>query len=68
MKIALHTPPSIIARPVTLFSARVDHVVTAWSANKQLRLVIMHGRRERVTGVMYSTPLSTRHAHHAFNA
>lgn len=33
--------------------AGVDHVVTAWCVDKQLRLAVMQGHRERVTGVTY---------------
>eukprot|EP00903_Cladosiphon_okamuranus_P013127 g12243.t1 len=36
-----------------LVSAGVDHVVTAWCVDKQLRLAVMHGHRARVTGVTY---------------
>lgn len=34
-------------------SAGVDHVVTAWCVDKQLRLAVMQGHRARVTGVTY---------------
>lgn len=34
-------------------SAGVDHVVTAWCVDKQLRLAVMNGHRARVTGVTY---------------
>ncbi|CAM9322343.1 unnamed protein product, partial [Hapterophycus canaliculatus] len=36
-----------------LVSAGVDHVVTAWCVDKQLRLAVMQGHRARVTGVTY---------------
>lgn len=48
MLLPLSTVPP---RPVP--PAGVDHVVTAWCVNKQLRLAVMHGHRERVTEVTY---------------
>ncbi|CAM9149637.1 unnamed protein product, partial [Ectocarpus sp. 13 AM-2016] len=36
-----------------LVSAGVDHEVTAWCVDKQLRLAVMQGHRARVTGVTY---------------
>ncbi|CBJ32836.1 conserved unknown protein [Ectocarpus siliculosus] len=36
-----------------LVSAGVNHEVTAWCVDKQLRLAVMQGHRARVTGVTY---------------
>jgi len=33
--------------------AGVDHAVTAWCVERQMRLAVMQGHRARVTGVTY---------------
>lgn len=42
-----------ISTTPSIASAGVDHVVTAWCVDKQLRLAVMQGHRARVTDVTY---------------
>lgn len=43
-------PPTMLSFPLP---AGVDHAVTAWCVERQMRLAVMQGHRARITGVTY---------------
>lgn len=44
---------SVTLRACPIYPAGVDHVLTTWCVDKQLRLAVIQGHRARVTGVTY---------------